>query len=74
MHGKTHGQTQGERGAESQPHGSLNYFYGAFLPGFLWPVILICLVQSPDLVYLRNLPCMPTHLLDMMDSTKEAYG
>ena len=24
--------------------GSLNYFYGAFLPGFLWPIIV-------------NLPC-----------------
>ena len=23
----------------------LNYFYGMFLPGFLWPIILICLVQ-----------------------------
>ena len=25
--------------------------------GFLWPIILICLVQSPYLVYLRVLPC-----------------
>ena len=25
------------------PHGNLNYFYGVFLPGFLWPVIIICL-------------------------------
>ena len=36
-----------ERGAESHPHGSLNYFYGTFLPGFLWQVILICLVHCP---------------------------
>ena len=57
-HGKTHGQTQGERGAESQPHGSLNYFYGTFLPGFLWPVILICLVHCLYLVYLRIYPPM----------------
>ena len=27
------------------PSGSLNYFYGVFLLGFLWPIILICLVQ-----------------------------
>ena len=61
-HGKTHGQTQGERGAESQPHGSLNYFYGTFLPGFLWPVILICLVHCLYLVYLRTLPCVHASL------------
>ena len=61
---------------ESCPSGinSLKHFSGAFLSGFLWPIILICLVQSPDLVYLRILECMPTHLLDMMDSTKEPYG
>ena len=35
--------------------GSLNYFYGAFLPGFLWPIILTCLVNSPYLVYFRIL-------------------
>ena len=32
---------------ESHCHGSLNYFYGAFLPGFLRSVVLICLVLSP---------------------------
>ena len=31
---------------ELRSHGSLNYFLGAFLPGFIWPVILICLVLS----------------------------
>ena len=36
---------------QSCPPGSLNHLYGAFLPGFLWPVILICVVQSPYLVY-----------------------
>ena len=29
------------RVTESRPHGSLNYFYWAFLPGVLWPIILI---------------------------------
>ena len=63
-----------ERVAELCPCGSLNYFYGAFLPGFLWPIILICLGHSPYLAYLRALPWVCTHLLAKMDLTKEAYG
>ena len=43
-----------KRVAES--HGSLNYFYEEFLLGFLWPIILVCLVLSPYLIYLRILP------------------
>ena len=39
-----------ERETESHPHGNLNYFYGSILSVFLWPIILICLVQSPYLV------------------------
>ena len=35
---------------EMIPRGSLNHLYGAFLPGFLWPIILLCLVLSPYLV------------------------
>ena len=62
------------REVESCFHGSLNHLYRAFLPGFLWPIILICLVQSPYLVYLRMLPCVCTHLLAKMNSTEEAYG
>ena len=34
----------------------LNYFNGAFLLGFRWRIILICLVPSPYLAYLRILP------------------
>ena len=45
---------------ESHLCSSLNYLYGAFLLGFLWPIILICLVQSPYLVYLR-IPTMCAH-------------
>ena len=30
----------------------------AFLPGFLWPIILLCLVLSLYLVCLRVLPCV----------------
>lgn len=26
---------------ESKPHGGLNYFYGVFPLGFLWPIIVI---------------------------------
>ena len=39
----------------------LNYFNGAFLLGFLWPVVLIYLVPSPYLAYLRILPYACTH-------------
>ena len=63
-----------QRVAESRPHGSLNYFYGAFPLGFLWAVILICLVHSPYLVYLRILPCVHMHLLAKMYSPEEPYG
>ena len=38
--------------------GGLNRFYGAFLPIFLWPIILLGLVLIPYLVYFRILPCM----------------
>ena len=48
-----------KRVAES--HGSLNYFYEVFLLGFLWPIILVCLVLSSCLVYLRILLCV--HML-----------
>ena len=54
--------------------GSLNSFYGAFLPDHLWPIILICLVQGSYLVYLRILSCVRTHLLAKMTSTEEGYG
>ena len=39
---------------ELHPHGSLSYLYGVFLPGSLWPIILICLVHSLHLVYLPS--------------------
>ena len=61
-----------ERVSGSCPGGSLNYFYGAFLPVFLWPVILICLVRSPYLVTLRTVPYVCTHLLVKMDFTEKA--
>ena len=54
--------------------GSLNYLYGAFLSGFLWPIILICLVHSPYLVYLGLLPCVHTHILVKIDSTAKDCG
>ena len=58
-----------ERITEWCPCGSLNYFYGAFLLSFLWPIILICLIQSPYLVYLRIRPSVHTHLLAKMEFT-----
>ena len=54
-------------GCSSNLHGSLNHFYGAFFPAFMWPVILLCLV------YLMGLPCVNTHLLAKMGSSEEAY-
>ena len=59
---------------ELRPRGSLNHLYGAFLPGFLWPIILLCLALSLYLVYLRVLPRVRTHPLAKMDSSEEVYG
>ena len=61
--GQTHWRTQRQRVTESHPCGNLNSFYGTFLLGFLWPSVLICLVHSSCLVYLRILPCVRMHLL-----------
>ena len=71
VHGVTKNQTQlnwtdwhvhtsglREHAAELHPCGSLNYFYGAFLSDFLWPIILICLVHSSYFVHLKILPWM----------------
>ena len=58
---------------QSCPYSSLNNLYGAFLPGFLWSIILLCLVLSQYLVYLRALPHVHAHLLAKMDFSKEAY-
>ena len=66
-------QTDTQVGSGRQ-NGSLNYFYGAFLLGFLWPVILLCLVLSLYWVYLWVLPCVCAHLLAKMDSREETYG
>ena len=59
---------------ESCPGDSLSYFYVVFPLGFLWPIILTCLVHSPYLMYLRSLPGVRTHLLAKKDSTSKAYG
>ena len=37
-------------------HGILNHLYGAFLPGFLWPIILLCLVLNPLSGFFQGLP------------------
>ena len=37
----------------------LNHFCGAFLPGFLWPIVLLCLVLRSYLIFLRVLACVP---------------
>ena len=65
-------QAGSERFAELRPGGGLNHFYAACLPGFLWPIILLCLVLSLHLVCLRVLQRVRAHLLIKMDSSKEA--
>ena len=44
------------------PGRSLNHFYGAFLLGFLWSIISVCVVLSPFVVYIRILSCVHSHL------------
>ena len=56
------------------PPGGLNPLYRAFLLGLFWPIILLCLILSPDLVYLSILPHMHMYLLAKMDSREETYG
>ena len=60
------------------PRGSFNHLCGAFLPGFLWPIILLYLVLSLYLVYLGILPSVHVYLSAKIDlsisSSKEAYG
>ena len=66
--------TRADSERESRPRGGLNHVCGAFLPGFLWTVTLLCLVLSPYLVYLGILPRVRAHLLAKMDSSEEACG
>lgn len=51
----------------------LNHLCRAYFVGFLWSIILLCLVLSQYLVYLRVLPHVHVHLLAKKDSSKEAY-
>ena len=38
----------------------MNHLHGSFLPGYLWPVILLCLALTLYLVDPRVLPCVCT--------------
>ena len=49
-----------QRITEWNPPGSLNHLRGDFFPGFLWPIILICLVQS--IFGISQDPPMYTHI------------
>ena len=51
-----------------------NAYTEQYLPGFLWPIILLCLVLSPCLVYLIPPRCVCMHLLAKMDSSEKDYG
>ena len=59
---------------QTQSCSLVNHFYGTFLPGFLWSVILICLVLSPYLVYLCILSRVYMHLLAEISFAKEDFG
>ena len=59
---------------ELHPRDTLNHLHGVILLGFLWPVILLCLVLNPYLVYLRILPCVRMHLVAKMDASKRLVG
>ena len=72
--GQTHRRTQRQRVTESHPCGNLNSFYGTFLLGFLWPSVLICLVHSSYLVYLRILLCVRMHLLVKIGPIAKTWG
>ena len=56
------------------PLGQLNHLYGAFLPVFLWLIILTGLVHSPYLAYLRIIPCVHMQFLAKLDPTAKACG
>ena len=43
---RVHVDRQMGRLREPHPHDSLNHLYGAFLLGFLWPVILLWVILS----------------------------
>ena len=66
-------QTGRLRERECCPPGSLNYFYGAFLLGFLWPFTLLFLVLI-YLVHARILLSVHTRLLAKMHFSEEAPG
>ena len=51
----------------------MNYFYGTFLLGFLWPFTLLGLLLI-YLVHPRILLSVHRCLLAKTDSSKEAYG
>ena len=50
----------------------MEYFFWAYR-AFLWPIIMICLVQSIFGVS-QDPPIVLVHLLVKMDSTAKAYG
>ena len=63
-----------ERVAKLHPWGNLYYFYGVSLLYFLRPIILICLVHSPYLVYLKVFQCIHINVLAKMDFSGKVYG
>ena len=46
------------REREWYPCGGSSHFYGAFLPAFLWLIVLSCLLQSPYLDSVSSHVCV----------------
>ena len=74
MFGETHGQAQRKRVDESHPRGSFNYFYGAFLPGFLGPNNFDFPNSETMFGICQEPPMCTCSSLAKMDSIEEAYG
>ena len=61
---------ESESESKSHPHGNFNQLFRKFL----WPIILICLVLSLYLEYLRVIPCVHVHLSTKVYSREEVQG
>ena len=59
---------------DSHPFSSLNHFTWGMSFRFPLAIILLCLILSLYLVYVRVLPCVHVHLLAKIDSIKDVYG
>ena len=67
------GKGMGWLRGQSHSCGGLNNLHGAFLPGFLWPIILLCLALSRSVINSESSPVC-ANLLAKTDFSTEACG